>query len=161
MGWSPCEIQEPKGPAPTLMVSSPSLPSPILCLGKLHPTGLSYFRPYSECSPLPLPMSKQAPSGKTGALNFKWERYVYVHWYTLSLATLSLWLQKVICALSRLCFCLSNPTGQGLMPGSPHFHLGLLQPSISCPTLSLCPTYWTPPLLTRSPSVLLVPPLPG
>lgn len=52
------------------MVSSPSLPSPILCLGKLHPTGLSYFRPYSECSPLPLPVSKQAPSGKTGALNF-------------------------------------------------------------------------------------------
>lgn len=154
MGWFPCGFQEP-----TLMASSPSLPSPILCFGKLHSTGLFYFQPYSGLSPLLFTVSKHAPSGRMLCV------YTLIYsqlGHTLLVAPESYFV------LSRLCFCLSNPTGQGLRPGSPHFHLGLLQPSISCPPLSfcapiLCPTYRTSPscLCSHCHSVLLVPPLPG
>lgn len=94
--------QGPTGPAPTLMASSPS--PTILCLEKLYCTGLSCLQPCTGLSPIPPTVSEQAPSGRTGALDSKCESCVH----TLSSARLCD-PRKSLCALSRLCFCLSNP----------------------------------------------------
>lgn len=101
-------------------------------------------------SPLPLTVSKQAPSGRTGARDFTWERRV-------DTGTLSAWPhspcgpRRSLCALPRLCFFLSNPTGQGLRPGSPHFHLGLLNHQFPICLSASVLQFSTPPTGPRLP----------
>lgn len=106
-----------------LMASSlsPTVPS----WGKLHPTGLSCLQPYCGFSPTPLNVSKQAPLGRTGALDFKWENCMH----TLSSVTHLVCHQK-----GTLCprpFLPIQTHCQGLRLGSHHFQLRLQQPLIS------------------------------